>query len=54
MTPDRQALTFDELADLGAELLADPCDPDWWDLRGQVTADQYHRIVDITVTGEWL
>ncbi|MER5843227.1 hypothetical protein ABT099_23605 [Streptomyces prasinus] len=50
---DRQ-LTFDELADLGAELLADPCDPGWRDLRGQVTADQYHRITEVVVIGEWL
>ncbi|MET8113759.1 hypothetical protein [Streptomyces prasinus] len=54
MTPDRQALTFDELADLGAELLADPCDLRWLDLRGQVTADQYHRMTEVVVTGEWL
>lgn len=47
--------TFDESADLGAEALADPCDPQWRDIRHQhVTADQYHRIVDVVIRGEWL
>ncbi|MBL3664475.1 hypothetical protein JL475_00245 [Streptomyces sp. M2CJ-2] len=47
--------TFDELCDLGAEQLADPCDPTWLDLRHQgMTADQYHRTVDVQLVGEWL
>lgn len=53
MTPDQRS--FDDLADEGAALLADPCDPRWLDLRGQgMTADDYHRIHDIQPVGEWL
>lgn len=46
--------TFDDLADLGAELLTDPVDPGWLDLRGQITADQYHRLEDVPVADGWL
>jgi hypothetical protein len=50
-----EQLTLDELCDLGAEQLHDPIDPRWRDLRRQrLTADQWHRIVDIEITGEWL
>lgn len=46
-------LTFDELVDRGAELLEDPTDPEWRDLRGQgVTADDYHRMTSVDVRGE--
>jgi hypothetical protein len=52
-------LTLDDLIDLGAELLHDPLvdphQPGWRDLRGQgLTADQYHRIADVHVVGDYL
>ncbi|MEU1010044.1 hypothetical protein [Streptomyces sp. NPDC005890] len=63
MTADQLALgdcdpmwsDWEQLCDRGAAELVDPVDPRWRDLRHQgLTAQQYHRIVDVHVVGEWL
>ncbi|MFG2352623.1 hypothetical protein [Streptomyces sp. NPDC048521] len=46
---------WEQLCQRGAEELADPTDPRWRDLRHQgLTAQQYHRIADVQITGDWL
>ena len=46
---------WEQLCQRGAEELGDPVDPRWHDLRRQgITAQQYHRITDVQVVGEWL
>lgn len=46
---------WDQLCQRGAEELADPVDPRWRDLRHQrIKPQQYHRIVDVPVVGDYL
>jgi hypothetical protein len=59
VTADQQLTLGDcepEWADvLAAAELHDPVDPRWRDLRHQgLTAQQYARIVDVTVVGDYL
>jgi hypothetical protein len=50
-----EAIDWDDLCDIGAELPAAEPEPRDLDLRGQgLTAVQLHTMQDVTTTGDWL